>query len=69
MGHHALACGSTYLGWGSYGSMKMEEREFGWLERQRVSRTPQEAYQYAREKCFKSDPPPSFYSFLGVLGF
>ena len=35
MGHHALACGSTSLGWGSYGSMEMEERECGWLERQR----------------------------------
>ena len=28
------------LGWGSYGSMEMEERECGWLERQRVSRHP-----------------------------
>ena len=28
------------LGLGSYGSMEMEEREYGWLERQRVSRNP-----------------------------
>ena len=35
MGHHALACGSTPLSWmGSNGSMEMEEREHGWLERQ-----------------------------------
>ena len=34
-GHHAQACGSTSLGWGSYGSMEMEERECGWLERKR----------------------------------
>ena len=34
-GHHALACGSTSLGWGSNGSMEMEERECGWLERKR----------------------------------
>ena len=52
------------LRWGSYGSMEMEERECGWLERQRVSRNPWETLQYAREKCFESDPPPSFYSFF-----
>ena len=28
------------LGWGSYGSMEMDERECGWLERQRVSSNP-----------------------------
>ena len=33
MGHHALACGSTSLGRGRNGSMEMEERECGWLER------------------------------------
>ena len=35
MGHHALGYGSTSLGWGSYGSMEMEERECGWLGRKR----------------------------------
>ena len=35
MGHHAQAFGNTSLGWESYGSMDMEERECGWLERQR----------------------------------
>ena len=28
MGHNALACGSTSLGWGSNGSMGMEVREW-----------------------------------------
>ena len=36
--HHAVACGITSLGWGSYGLVEMEERECGWLERQRVLR-------------------------------
>ena len=35
MGDHAQACGNTSLRCESYGPMEMEERECGWLERQK----------------------------------
>ena len=60
MGHHALACGSTSLGWGINGSMEMKERECGWLERQRSQRIHGQHNNRQWEKCFESDPPTLF---------
>ena len=73
MGHHAQACGSTSLSWmGSNGSMdmEMEERECGWFQRQRSQSIHGQHNNRQMEKCFESDPPPSFYSFSkGFYGF
>ena len=54
------------LSWmGSNGSMEMEmdKRECEWFERQRSQSIHEQHNNRQREKCFESDPPPSFYSF------
>ena len=43
--------------------MEMEERECGWFERQRSQSIHGKHNNRLWEKCFESDPPPSFYSF------
>ena len=65
MGHHALAHGSTSLLVGKQwlDGIKMEERECGWFERQRSQSIHGQHNNRKWEKCFESDPPPSFYRF------
>ena len=55
-----------HLSWfGSNGSMGMEidKRECGWFERQRSQSIHGKHNNSQMEKCFESDPPPSFYRF------
>ena len=40
-----------------------EERECGWFEKQRSQSIHGQHNNRQWEKCFESDPPPSFYSF------
>ena len=65
MGHHALAHGSTSLGLGAMAQrgMEMKERECGLFERQKSQSIHGQHNNRQSEKCFVSDPPPSFYSF------
>ena len=54
------------LGWGSDGSMEMEERECGWLERQRVSRHPLRNHNSMQGRSdLRVTPTPLFIAFLG----
>ena len=66
MGHHALGCGSTFLGWRSYGAMKMEERECGWLERKRCLKASAGSIIVCnRGVSLRVTPHPPFIDFLG----
>ena len=40
------------LGWGSYGSMDMEERECGWIERQRCLKASTGSITLGKGKVF-----------------
>ena len=63
MGHHALACGSTSLGWGTNGSMEMEERECGWLERQRSQGIHGKHNNMQGRSVLRVTPHPPFIAF------
>ena len=63
MGHHAIACGSTSLGWGSNGSMEMEERECRWLERQRFEGIHRQHNNMQGRSSLRVNPHPPFIAF------
>ena len=65
MGHHALAHGSTSFGFRAMAQrgLEMKEKECGWFERQKSRSIHGKHNNRKWEKCFESDPPPSFYSF------
>ena len=63
MGHHALACGSTSLGWGRNGSMEMEERECGLLERQRSQGIRGQQNNMQGISCLRVTPHPPFIAY------
>ena len=63
MGHHALAYGSTSLGWGSNGSIEMEERKCGWLEKQRSQGIHGNHNNIQGRSCLRVIPHPLFIDF------
>ena len=74
MGHHAMAR-STSLSHSAMGERWLNgEDEWkrggcGWLERKRGLKASTDSITVCKRGVFESDPPPSFYSFFGVLGF
>ena len=52
MGHHALACGSTSLGWGGAMAQWRWRRGSGWLERQRCLKASTGSITVCKGKVF-----------------
>ena len=65
MGHHALAGRSTSLGWGSYGSMEMEERSVGGLRDKGSQGIHGQHNSMQGKSCLRVTPIPLFIAFLG----